>query len=88
MQSSWTKRAVEVDSPEPESPCDQIVECPDSTCAQVVHSNAETSGNKLVPVAKTREHQEKKEELGIPEGIWMFKASLSCISKNIFLFSF
>nr|XP_023889845.1 two-component response regulator-like APRR7 [Quercus suber] len=73
-QSSWTKRAVEVDSPQPDSPYDQMVECPDSTCAQVdstcaqdVRSNAETSGNKLVPVAKTRKLQKKKEECGIPE---------------------
>ncbi|KAM3689041.1 hypothetical protein ACJW30_09G015800 [Castanea mollissima] len=74
IQSSWTKRAVEVDSPQPDSPYDQMVECPDSTCAQVdstcaqdVRSNAETSGNKLVPVAKTRKLQKKKEECGIPE---------------------
>lgn len=53
-----------------------MVECPDSTCAQVdstcaqdVRSNAETSGNKLVPVATRRKLQKKKEECGIPEGI-------------------
>ncbi|OAY42602.1 two-component response regulator-like APRR7 isoform X3 [Manihot esculenta] len=46
-QSSWTKQAVEVDSPRPVSPWDQIAECPDSTCAQVIHSNAEISDNAI-----------------------------------------
>ncbi|KAJ1391305.1 Signal transduction response regulator, receiver domain [Sesbania bispinosa] len=66
-QSSWTKRAVEVDSPKPVSQWDQITECPDSTCAQVVHSNAEICGNKVVPVA-TKECQEQKEQIGSKHG--------------------
>ncbi|XP_027365476.1 two-component response regulator-like PRR37 isoform X2 [Abrus precatorius] len=62
-QSSWTKRAVEVDSPKPVSQWDQIAECPDSTCAQVVHSNAEIGGKKVVPLA-AKECPEQKEQLG------------------------
>ncbi|XP_019427737.1 PREDICTED: two-component response regulator-like APRR7 isoform X1 [Lupinus angustifolius] len=61
-QSSWTKQAVEVDSPEPTFQWDQIAECPDSTCAQVVHSNAEICGNKVVPLA-IKESTEQKEQL-------------------------
>ncbi|KAK8330297.1 hypothetical protein V6Z12_A11G386200 [Gossypium hirsutum] len=45
-QSSWTKQAAEIESPRPVSPQDRVAECPDSTCAQVIHSNAEASGNK------------------------------------------
>ncbi|RDY06744.1 Two-component response regulator-like APRR7, partial [Mucuna pruriens] len=61
-QSSWTKRAVEVDSPKPVSQWDQRAECPDSTCAQVVHPNAEIGGNKVVPLA-AMECPEQKEQL-------------------------
>lgn len=61
-QSSWTKRAVEVDSPKPVSEWDQIAECPDSTCAQVVHSNAKIGGKKVVPLAG-KECPEHKEQL-------------------------
>ncbi|KAL2323305.1 hypothetical protein Fmac_027684 [Flemingia macrophylla] len=60
-QSSWTKRAVEVDSPKAVSQWDQIPECPDSTCAQVVHSNAEIGGNKVIPIA-AKECPEQKEQ--------------------------
>ncbi|MCL7032348.1 hypothetical protein MKW94_010681 [Papaver nudicaule] len=35
-QSSWTKRAVEVDSPQPMSPWKQSSDPPDSTCAQAI----------------------------------------------------
>lgn len=62
-QSSWTKQAVEVDSLRPMSPCDQVAECPDSTCAQVIHSNVEISGNHVVPVTAARECQEDEEQL-------------------------
>ncbi|XP_050381254.1 two-component response regulator-like APRR7 [Argentina anserina] len=56
-QSSWTKQAVEVDSPR------QVFSWhPDSTCAQVVHSNAETFGNHLLTATAARECQQQKEE--------------------------
>lgn len=61
-QSSWTKRAVEVDSPKSGSQWDQIAECPDSTCAQVVHSNAEICREKMVPPV-LKECLEKKEQI-------------------------
>ncbi|XP_009342034.1 two-component response regulator-like APRR7 isoform X1 [Pyrus x bretschneideri] len=57
-QSSWTKKAVEVDSPRHAYSWPH----PDSTCAQVVHSNAESLGNKLLPAAATRECQQQKEQ--------------------------
>ncbi|KAH7553466.1 hypothetical protein ACOSP7_029809 [Xanthoceras sorbifolium] len=62
-QSSWTKQAVEVDSPRSMSPSDQVAECPDSTCAQVIHSNADFSGNYLVPMTAARECQKHEEQL-------------------------
>ncbi|CAJ1968437.1 unnamed protein product [Sphenostylis stenocarpa] len=65
-KSSWTKRAVEVDSPKPVSQWDQIAECPDSTCAQVVHSNAEIGGKQVVPLA-AKESPERKEQFGKAE---------------------
>ncbi|KAK1411834.1 hypothetical protein QVD17_32622 [Tagetes erecta] len=37
-QSSWTKQAVELDSPQAGSPCDQTNGHPDSTCGVVIHS--------------------------------------------------
>lgn len=54
-QSSWTKQAVEVDSSRDLSPVDQVAECQDSTCAQVIRSNAEHSDNKRVPISVSRE---------------------------------
>ncbi|XP_058771081.1 two-component response regulator-like APRR7 isoform X2 [Vicia villosa] len=62
-QSSWTKRAVEVDSPKSDSQWEQIAECPDSTCAQVVHSNAEICRGKMVPPV-IKECPEQKEQIG------------------------
>ncbi|XP_010558289.2 PREDICTED: two-component response regulator-like APRR7 [Tarenaya hassleriana] len=55
-QSSWTKQAVEVDSPRPVSPWNRV----DSTCAQVIHSNAEAPISHLVA---EKEHQEQDEKL-------------------------
>ncbi|KAK8330287.1 hypothetical protein V6Z11_A11G385600 [Gossypium hirsutum] len=62
-QSSWTKQAAEIESPRPVSPQDRVAECPDSTCAQVIHSNAEASGNKGVPKTAARGCQELDEQL-------------------------
>ncbi|MCD7452819.1 hypothetical protein HAX54_018260 [Datura stramonium] len=47
-QSSWTKKAVEAECFQAVSPCDQAPERGDSTCAQVVRSNAETSAQKEI----------------------------------------
>nr|ABL09464.1 pseudo-response regulator [Triticum aestivum]BAL63504.1 pseudo-response regulator [Triticum turgidum]BAL63509.1 pseudo-response regulator [Triticum carthlicum]BAL63514.1 pseudo-response regulator [Triticum turgidum subsp. turanicum]BAL63522.1 pseudo-response regulator [Triticum polonicum]BAL63523.1 pseudo-response regulator [Triticum turgidum subsp. turgidum]BAL63533.1 pseudo-response regulator [Triticum dicoccoides]BAL63561.1 pseudo-response regulator [Triticum turgidum subsp. dicoccum] len=45
-QSSWTKRAVEIDSPQDMSP-DQSIDPPDSTCAHVSHLKSEICSNRL-----------------------------------------
>ncbi|XP_052174957.1 two-component response regulator-like APRR3 [Diospyros lotus] len=60
-QSSWTKQAGEVDSSQAVSVEDQIAECPDSTCAQVIRPNAKASGTKCLPVTGTRECQKPGE---------------------------
>lgn len=62
-QSSWTKRAVEVESPQPMSPWDQLADPPDSTCAQVIHSRPEAFGSNWLPVI-TREHGGKEDDHG------------------------
>lgn len=62
-QSSWTKQAVEIDSPPTVSPWDHISKCPDSTCAQVICSNAETLVNKWEPTTARRRCQKQEEQL-------------------------
>lgn len=54
-QSSWTKRAVEVDSPQPLSPSDQLADPHDSTCAQVIHPKAENYCDGWLPIATQKE---------------------------------
>jgi pseudo-response regulator 7 len=65
LQSSWTKRAAEVESPQPVSPPDQIADAPDSTCAQVIHKKLEKVGNRRVHVTETKECPEQDEQLGM-----------------------
>ncbi|WOL04658.1 two-component response regulator-like PRR73 isoform X1 [Canna indica] len=60
-QSSWTKRAAEVDSPQPMSSSDRLADPPDSTCAQVIHSAPETLCKDQVPISATRENHGKRE---------------------------
>lgn len=55
IQSSWSKRAVEVDSTKAMSPWDQLADPPDSTCAQVVHTRHETISNYWAPTTASRE---------------------------------
>jgi len=62
-QSSWTKRAVDVDSPQPMSPWDQLEDPPDSTCAQVIHSRSEAFGNHWVSTTAMKECRGKDDEL-------------------------
>ncbi|KAK6140333.1 hypothetical protein DH2020_025928 [Rehmannia glutinosa] len=59
-QSSWTKQAVEVDSSQALSPMDQVAECPDSTCAQVIRSNAEHSDYKKLQISVARDGHGQK----------------------------
>ncbi|XP_077239621.1 two-component response regulator-like PRR37 [Tasmannia lanceolata] len=60
-QSSWTKWAVEVDSPHTISPSDQIANPDDRTCALVTHPKPETFSNEWRPKTTTWECQEQKE---------------------------
>nr|XP_034928833.1 two-component response regulator-like PRR37 isoform X3 [Populus alba] len=61
-QSSWTKRAIEVDSPKPMLPWDQLADPPDSTFAQVIHSRPEACDN-WVPLATTKKFGKQDDEL-------------------------
>ncbi|XP_047325078.1 two-component response regulator-like PRR37 [Impatiens glandulifera] len=57
IQSSWTKRAVEVDSPQHMFPWDRrVADPPDSTCAQVIHSKPEAFCNNRLPVTATMDY--------------------------------
>ncbi|WCJ34599.1 Two-component response regulator-like APRR7 [Euphorbia peplus] len=62
-QSSWTKQAIAVNSSRPTSPHDEFAECPDSTCAQVIHSNGEVSGNKKAPLISRKVCEGPEEQL-------------------------
>lgn len=64
LQNSWTKQAVEAGSPQAVSPFKQVPECPDSTCAQVIRSNAETAANKNAQRNAKRKCQEEEEHPG------------------------
>ena len=64
LQSSWTKRAVEVDSPKPMLPWDQLADPPDSTFAQVIHSRPEACDN-WVPLATMKKFGKQDDELGM-----------------------
>ncbi|XP_074575488.1 two-component response regulator-like PRR37 isoform X2 [Curcuma longa] len=59
-QSSWTKRAAEVDSPQPMSNSDQSADPPDSTCALVIHPATGTFCKDQVPKHLKGEKQGKK----------------------------
>ncbi|KAG6758439.1 hypothetical protein POTOM_038787 [Populus tomentosa] len=61
-KSSWTKRAVEVDSPKLMLPWDQLADPPDSTFAQVIHSRPEACHN-WVPLATTKKFGKQDDEL-------------------------
>lgn len=65
LQSSWTKRAVEVDSPQPMSPWKLPAEAHDSTCAKVIYPRPEISGNERVVVGFKRNITETKAFLGM-----------------------
>ncbi|KAM0053356.1 putative response regulator and transcription factor RR-A-type family [Helianthus debilis subsp. tardiflorus] len=54
-QSSWTKQAVELDSPQAGSPCNQTTGHQDSTCGVVIHSEQ-------IPTKKDFQNQEIHED--------------------------
>ncbi|GAB4836503.1 hypothetical protein Ancab_001415 [Ancistrocladus abbreviatus] len=58
IQSSWTKRAVEVESPQPMPPWDRLTDPPDGTCAQVIHPRPKASASSWVPIP-AKEHIEQ-----------------------------
>lgn len=66
MQSSWTKCAAEVDSPQPMSNSDQLADPPDSTCALVIDPATGTFCKGQVPKHLTGEKQGKKKLSGKP----------------------
>nr|GME12905.1 two-component response regulator-like PRR37 isoform X1 [Ipomoea batatas] len=61
-QSSWSKRAIEVESPQPMLPWNELPEPPDSTCAQVIHSRPEAQRANWVPTIATREYQDEEDD--------------------------
>lgn len=65
LQSSWTKRTVEVESPKAMAQWEQLADPSDSTCAQVIHSRPEAFGNNWVPMTRTKECEGQDDELGI-----------------------
>lgn len=58
LQSSWTKHAVEDDSPQQMSPSDPWADPYDSTCAQVIHSK------QGMPKSTNQGCQEQREAAG------------------------
>ncbi|CAM0907421.1 unnamed protein product [Alopecurus aequalis] len=58
-QSSWTKRAVEIDSPQDMSP-DQSSGPADSTCAHVIQPKSEICSNRLLPGTNNKNCKEKE----------------------------
>nr|AGN92458.1 pseudo-response regulator 37 [Sorghum bicolor] len=65
-QSSWTKCAVEMDSPQAMS-LDQLADPPDSTCAQVIHPKSEICSNRRLP----DDFKEKDLEIGGPGNLYI-----------------
>ncbi|KAJ3682786.1 hypothetical protein LUZ60_013013 [Juncus effusus] len=75
-QSSWTKCAVEVESPKALSLTGQLADPPDSTCAQVIHPKPEIYCNTWLPISTPPSHLPPKQpndefmgkdlEIGVP----------------------
>lgn len=86
LQSSWTKRAVEVESPKPTSLWDQLADPPESTCSQVLLSRPEALGDSWVPTTTTRESEQQDDELGM-HGSVFHCSSLLYISCHHLLFA-
>lgn len=62
-QSSWTRKAVDIDSTPPASPSDRLPEAPDSICAQVIHMKPGIYGNGWVHVREPKELEDRNEQL-------------------------
>ncbi|KAH9700950.1 Two-component response regulator-like PRR37 [Citrus sinensis] len=76
-QSSWTKKAAEVDSPQPISPRYQSAD--DSICAQVIHTKPESFSNGWVHLNEPKDGLEQDEQ---PDGIAMHKGLEMQVSEN------
>ncbi|KAL5569203.1 hypothetical protein UlMin_025778, partial [Ulmus minor] len=66
LQSSWTKRAADADSPKPMSPDDQFADPCDSACAQVIHPRHKAFGKNGLSESAIREPVEQDDEFEIP----------------------
>ncbi|KAL7095737.1 hypothetical protein ACP275_10G042600 [Erythranthe tilingii] len=78
-QSSWTKQALEVDSSQALSPVDQVAERADSTCAQVIRSNAEQSDYRKVQVSVVGEVHGQKHPDTVGEGNYLDTIANKCV---------
>ncbi|XP_051132291.1 two-component response regulator-like APRR7 isoform X2 [Andrographis paniculata] len=67
-QSSWTKQAVEADNSHDLSHMNQVADCQDSTCAQVIRSNAENSDNKNVQISVDTKGYRRKHSDNVEKG--------------------
>ncbi|KAK9186039.1 hypothetical protein WN943_026400 [Citrus x changshan-huyou] len=76
-QSSWTKKAAEVDSPQPISPRYQSAD--DSICAQVIHTKPESFSNGWVHLNEPKDGLEQDEQ---PDGVAMHKGLEMQVSEN------
>lgn len=72
MQSSWSRRAVEIDGPQPSTPCNELAGPPNTTLAQASHSRPEAKCNNRVSTS-TREYRNQDAALGM---ILSFKFTL------------
>ncbi|VFQ83598.1 unnamed protein product [Cuscuta campestris] len=61
-QGSWSKRAIEVESPQAMLQWDELAKPIDSTCAQAIHSRPEAQSSNWVPTNSGREYQGVKDE--------------------------
>ncbi|KAH7560955.1 hypothetical protein JRO89_XS10G0145800 [Xanthoceras sorbifolium] len=61
--SSWTKKAVEIDSPQPISPSYKLVDAPDSISVQAIYSKPESFSNGWVHVTETKDGHDQDEQL-------------------------
>lgn len=77
LQSSWTKRAAEIGSPQRTE--DDANDAPDSTCAQVIHTKDEyVNGVENVNVPEQSEEQQEQFGMWIVDTIYMYICWLLC----------
>ncbi|XP_022856388.1 two-component response regulator-like PRR37 isoform X2 [Olea europaea var. sylvestris] len=67
-QSSWSRRAVEIDGPQPSTPCNELAGPPNTTLAQASHSRPEAKCNNRVSTS-TREYRNQDAALDLKIGV-------------------